>query len=274
MPKVDFAVEEMLIEDFLEGVPCNRWEENRRTYGPAWETAYRKEGYDPQASVRGFLPPTFGPPFRGIPVPVHGDPHPANLIIMTRGRMGVVDYGRVGIVTKQDLTLLNDLVFAIYAQNPERTTEALLRLGNLSHLEGKRRVALERDIGNYVRECRHQPFDYWLVEMSRIQLRHGIPSPDTFTLIACFAILANRVASMFFPNASTLDLVGAEIREGMRQQMLERFTKVDPFPFLYELSLRVQQAPSDAARVIQHPVDALAEIIETLVTPLREKQPA
>ena len=69
-------------------------------------------------------------------------------------------------------------------------------------------------------------------------------------------------------------LVGAEIRAGMRQQMLERFTNVDPFPLLYELSLRVQNAPRDAAKVAQHPVGALAEIIETLVAPLRERQAA
>jgi hypothetical protein len=181
---------------------------------------------------------------------------------------------RVGIVTKQDLTLLNDAVFAVYARNPERTTEALLRLGNFSLPPGKRRQALEHDIANYVRECHHRPFDYWITEMSRIQLRHGIPTADTFTLIGCFGVLANRVAQLFFPGSSTLDLVGAEIRAGMRQQMLERFTNVDPFPLLYELSLRVQSAPSDAARVVQHPVDALAEIIETLVAPLREKQAA
>jgi ubiquinone biosynthesis protein len=263
VPEVEFACEELLIEQFLEGVPCNRWDE-----------AYRKDGYDPQESVRGFLPPTFGPPFRGIPVPVHGDPHPANLIIMTGGRMGIVDYGRVGIVTKQDLNLLNDAVFAVYASNPERATEALLRLGNFSFKSEKKRRAFEQDIARYVRECHSRPFDYWITEMSNIQMRHGVPTADTFTLIGCFGVLANRVAQMFFPGSSTIDLVGAEIRAGMRQQMLERFTNIDPFPLLYELSLRVQNAPRDAARVVQHPVDALAEVIETLVAPLRERQAA
>lgn len=261
VPEVEFAVEDVLVEEFLEGVPCNKWNER-----------YRVEGYDPQASVRNFLPLTFGPPFQGKPVPVHGDPHPANLIIMTRGRMGVVDYGRVGMVTKQDLTLLNDAVFAVYAHNPERTTEALLRLGNFSLPPGKRREALERDIAAYVRECHHRPFDYWITEMSRIQLRHGIPTADTFTLIGCFGVLANRVAQLFFPGSSTIDLVGPEIRAGMRQQMLERFTKIDLFPLLYELSLRAQQAPADAARVVQHPLDSLAELIDTLLAPLRKQQ--
>jgi predicted unusual protein kinase regulating ubiquinone biosynthesis (AarF/ABC1/UbiB family) len=261
VPEILFASEELLVEQFLEGVPCNRWEEH-----------YRAEGYDPQESVRSFFLQTFTPPFRGIPVPVHGDPHPANLIIMKDGKMGVVDYGRVGMVTKHDLKLLNDILDAIYTGNPELTIEAVLRMGNMSLLQGKRRVAFDKDITNYVKECRDQSFDYWLVEMSRIQLRHGIPSPDTFTLIACFAILSNRVGQLFFPDSSAFDLVGPEIREGMIQQMMERISHIDPIPFLYELSLRSKDAPVDAAKVLQDPLAALTEVSEAWAAPLKKNQ--
>ena len=47
VPDVEFACEEMLVEEFLEGIPCNKWDER-----------YRAEGYDPQASVPNFLQPT------------------------------------------------------------------------------------------------------------------------------------------------------------------------------------------------------------------------
>ena len=263
VPEVMFACEDMLIEEFLEGVPCNRWEES-----------YRKDGYDPQASVRSFLPPTFGPPFRGIPLPVHYDPHPGNLIIMKGGRMGVVDYGRVGTPTKQDLRLLTDAVFAVYARNPRRTAEALLRLGNYSFTKENRRLAFERDIAAYVEECRYCPFDYWITQMSRIQLRHGIPTSDVFTGIGCFGVLANRVAQMFFPGSSTLDLVGPEIRAGMEKQMAERWRNIDLFPLLYELSMQAQQFPQRAAGVIEHPLESVADALGTVFEPFLEKKAA
>src|SRR3989344_1680121 len=260
VPQVEFAAEDVLIEEFLEGIPCNKWDER-----------FRQDGFNPQESVRNFLPVVFGPPFRGVPVPVHGDPHPANLIVMKEGRMGIVDFGLVRRIAKHDLDLLNDAVFAVYAQNTERTVEVLLRAGGHTFTNEKKRRAFEREVAMYIEECQHQPFDYWLIELGRILMRHGVPTLEVFTLISRFGVLGNKVAQMFFPGSSTLDLVGKEIRAGMQQQMFDRMKNIDLFPLLYELSLRAESAPRDAARFVQHPLETIAEMLETVFAPLRTK---
>jgi len=257
---VEFASEQVLIETFLEGVPCNRWDER-----------YREEGYDPQASARALLTETFGPPFQGIPVPVHADPHPANLIIMKRGRMGVVDFGLVGRISQREIDLHNDCVFAIYAQNVERAVEALLLVSNYTFPNEKKERAFVRAVARFVKECRTQPFDYWLLEMGAIVMRHGIPAPAVMALLCRFGVLGNSVVQMFFPGLSTIDLVGEQIRAGMRKQMLDRLANIDPVPLLYELTLRAEQLPRDAAEAVRHPLETLAEAVETVFGPLRAK---
>jgi predicted unusual protein kinase regulating ubiquinone biosynthesis (AarF/ABC1/UbiB family) len=258
IPEVEFASEELLVQDFLPGVPCNRWHER-----------YRAKGYDPEASVRALLTETFGPPFKGIPKPVYADPHPANLIIMKGGKMGIVDFGLVGKVTKRELDLMNDAVFAVYVSDTKGVVDALLRQTDFRFKSEAKRLAFERDIEKYVRECRTRSFDYWLIELAKILVRHGVPAMDTFTLICRFGVLGHRITQMFFPGASTFDLVGAEIRAGMWYRSLGMMLEADPVILMRELALRVQRLPNDMAEVVRDPVGVLARTVQTIFEPMR-----
>src|SRR3989338_8190999 len=263
IPEVIFDSEEVLIEEFLEaGVPCHKWDE--RLVG---------QGYDARLSIRNLLTHTFGPPFRGIPVPIHGDPHPANILILPKGKAAFVDFGLVGEISEADLGLFNAVVFAVYAQNAKLTAEALMMLGGNPLRSEAKQLAFERDVARYVRACQTQPLDYWLFELGEIVIRHNIPTPEVFTLICRFGILGNAITQMFFPGWSTIDLVGREIEMGMLYQLFDRIRHLEPsalFPVAYRAVMRIERAPLDAAKFIEHPVATIAEILETLFGPIRK----
>lgn len=218
VPEVRFVSSDMLIETFIDGIPCNRWDER-----------YRKEGYDPQESVRAFIPPMFGPPMRGIPVHMQGDPHPANLLFLRKKRegipagMGVVDFGRVRLVTKPELKMLNTAMFAVYAGKTDELVKVLLEEmgGGFSFSRERRLRAFKRDIGRYVKACRNESMDFWLIQLSRILLRHGVPVMDSFVYVCNFGVLASKLTHEFLPGHTVIDLVRGEIRAGMLQQVLE-----------------------------------------------------
>src|SRR3989344_4582200 len=164
-------------------------------------------------------------------------------------------------------------LFSIKPQNAKLTAEALMMLGGNPLRSEAKQLAFERDVARYVRACQTQPFDYWLLELGEIVIRHNIPTPEVFTLICRFGILGNAITQMFFPGWSTIDLVGREIEMGMLYQLFDRIRHLEPsalLPVAYSAVMRIERAPLDAAKFIEHPVATIAEILETLFGPIRK----
>jgi ubiquinone biosynthesis protein len=58
----------------------------------------------------------------------HGDPHPGNFFVEPGGRIGIVDFGRVGRIDDNLRSRLNRLLMALMREDPDRVTGALLAL--------------------------------------------------------------------------------------------------------------------------------------------------
>jgi ubiquinone biosynthesis protein len=59
----------------------------------------------------------------------HADPHPGNFFIEPDGRIGLIDYGLVGIVDTRTQEQLVDIFLAITSQDAERLVDTMLMLG-------------------------------------------------------------------------------------------------------------------------------------------------
>lgn len=58
----------------------------------------------------------------------HGDPHPGNFFVEPDGRIGIVDFGRVGRMDDSMRSRLSRLVMALISKDPDRLTKSLLAL--------------------------------------------------------------------------------------------------------------------------------------------------
>src|SRR5579862_366022 len=58
----------------------------------------------------------------------HGDPHPGNFFVEPGGRLGIVDFGRVGRIYDNLRSRLDRLLMALVREDPDRLTTALLAL--------------------------------------------------------------------------------------------------------------------------------------------------
>jgi ubiquinone biosynthesis protein len=59
----------------------------------------------------------------------HGDPHPANILVLDDGRLGLVDFGLAGTLTDEDLTRLTRLFVDVATENVAAIPRRLADLG-------------------------------------------------------------------------------------------------------------------------------------------------
>src|SRR4029079_5946043 len=59
----------------------------------------------------------------------HGDPHPANILLLDDGRIGLVDFGLAGRLTDEDMTRLTRLFVDAATENVEALPRRLAELG-------------------------------------------------------------------------------------------------------------------------------------------------
>jgi ubiquinone biosynthesis protein len=63
----------------------------------------------------------------------HADPHPGNFFVEPGGRIGLIDFGMVGVVDERTQEHLVRLLLALTSQDADRLVDAFLELGVTSH---------------------------------------------------------------------------------------------------------------------------------------------
>ncbi len=86
-----------------------------------------ESGFDRKKLAKSILDASFHQLFTdGL---FHGDPHPGNLLVLPDGRIGLIDFGLVGRLTKQMQETLILLVLAIGLSDPDTVARLLYKVG-------------------------------------------------------------------------------------------------------------------------------------------------
>ncbi len=153
----------------------------------------------------------------------HGDPHPANVLVLGPDRIGLVDFGQAGKLTEDDMTKLTALFIDAAAENIEALPK---RLSDLGVRYDKRR---EAEFVGYLRELYARYYGVRLADIDPLQaIREAFELIYTMNLHlpARFVMLDKAIA--------TLGSVGAELypdfnvfeiaKPYARALVVERFT--------------------------------------------------
>lgn len=137
MPAVheELCTEHVLVIEWLDGV-------NLRAAGPL----IKDKGLDRAALARALLRSmvyqiTEGGVF-------HADPHPGNVLLLTDGRLALLDFGSVGRLDAQQRAALQSLLFAVGRGDPAALRDALLEL--LTRPDDIDEQQLERALGRFM----------------------------------------------------------------------------------------------------------------------------
>ena len=105
----------MLTLEYLEGVQLADLELEETALDARRELAYRVTDTWMEMIFRhGFF---------------HGDPHPANVLVLDGGRIGLVDFGLVGKLTDEDMARLTRLFIDAATENVDALPRRLAELG-------------------------------------------------------------------------------------------------------------------------------------------------
>ena len=78
----------------------------------------------------------------------HADPHPGNVLLLTDGRLALIDFGSVGRLDAQQRAALQNLLLALGRADPAALRDALLDL--LTHTDDIDEQQLERALGQFM----------------------------------------------------------------------------------------------------------------------------
>jgi ubiquinone biosynthesis protein len=188
----ELCTEHVLVIEWLDGV-------NLRAAGPLIEA----KGLDRAALARALLRSmvyqiTEGGVF-------HADPHPGNVLLLTDGRLALLDFGSVGRLDAQQRAALLNLLSAVGRGDPAALRDALLEL--VTRPDDIDEQQLERALGRFM--ARHLAGGAATAEMftdlfrlaSRFEL--SIP-PEVATVLRALGTLEGTL-SLLTP---TIDIVG------------------------------------------------------------------
>jgi ubiquinone biosynthesis protein len=153
----------------------------------------------------------------------HGDPHPANILVLDDGRIGLVDFGLTGKLSDDDMAKLTRLFIDAATENVDAIPR---RLGDLGVRYPKER---EEEFTAEIRELFYRYYGARLSEIDPIQvIREG------FALIYSMNLRLPTRFVMLDKAIATLGSVGIDLYPGFnvfevarpyaRALMLERFT--------------------------------------------------
>jgi ubiquinone biosynthesis protein len=153
----------------------------------------------------------------------HGDPHPANILVLAPDRIGLVDFGLTGKLTDDDMSKLTRLFIDAASENIEALPK---RLGDLGVRYPKER---EEQFVAELRELYYRYFGASLQEIDPIQVIR-----EAFSLIYTMNLRLPTRFVMLDKAIATLGSVGIELypdfnvfevaKPYARDLMLERFT--------------------------------------------------
>ena len=153
----------------------------------------------------------------------HGDPHPANVLVLSPDRIGLVDFGLTGKLTDEDMSKLTRLFIDAASENIEMLPR---RLSDLGVRYPKNR---EEQFVSELRELYHRYYGASLQEIDPLQLIR-----EAFALIYTMNLRLPARFVMLDKAIATLGSVGIELypdfnvfevaKPYARDLMIERFT--------------------------------------------------
>ncbi|MBI3972987.1 MAG: AarF/ABC1/UbiB kinase family protein, partial [Chloroflexi bacterium] len=133
----------------------------------------------------------------------HADPHPGNLFVEPDGRIGLIDFGMVGVVDEATQEQLVGILLAITSEDTDRLADALLEIGVARGRVD--RDALTRDLRGlftryYGRTLGEVALGPLLEQAFAIVRRHRLQLPPRLALLLKTAMMSEGLGTTLDPS--------------------------------------------------------------------------
>lgn len=184
----------------------------------------------------------------------HGDLHPGNVFLEDDGRLGIIDFGMVGRLSRPMREKVVDVIFSVLREDLEGVARIWYSLG--TPIRAVNYTKFEADVVNILEKYAvGRPMDDidiggFLRELAQGAVHHGIRLPTDFTMMFKAMVttegLARQVASGVNPIAAARPYIEETIKERYSVDRLKS-RAVTELVYLSELS---QQLPGRVDRLL------------------------
>ena len=237
-----YTTPRLLTLERLEGVQLRDLDLTTRTPEQRRELAYRMtDAWMTMIFRHGFF---------------HGDPHPANILVLEDGRLGLVDFGLAGSLTDEDMTRLTRLFIDAATENVAALPRRLAELGVRypKEREGELRVALEELYYRYY-GARLSEIDPIQVIREAFELIYSmnLRLPTRFVILDKAIATLGAVGVELYPDFNVFEVA----KPYARGLMAERFSP-------RRVSLRLQKEARELAGIARELPYQLHDLLEEL----------
>ena len=208
-------------------------------------------GVDRQQLARHVLEASFQQLFKdGL---FHGDPHPGNIIVMEGNRIGLLDFGLVGRLTKQMQESMIVLVLAISLRDPDTVARLLYKVGvadqriNLHHFRQEIHDILERYLGRKLSEVDPGVLMRELVDLA---MKYKIKIPKEYAVLSKASATTEGIVRQLDPE---LDVTQAALPYA-KQLLYDRYSPASMsggfLRVLLQLQGFLQDTPQQLAQIL------------------------
>jgi ubiquinone biosynthesis protein len=186
----------------------------------------------------------------------HGDPHPANILVLDDGRIGLVDFGQAGKLSPDDMARLTGLFIDAANENVEALPRRLAALG-VQYPPGK-----EHEFTAELREVYDHYYGVSLAEIDPLQVireafgliyRMNLHLPARFVLLDKAIATLGAVGVELYPDFNVFEVA----RPYARELMLDRFKPS-------RLAARARIEARGLSRVLLDAPYQVADVLEEL----------
>jgi ubiquinone biosynthesis protein len=186
----------------------------------------------------------------------HGDPHPANILVLDDGRIGLVDFGQAGKLSSDDMARLTGLFIDAANENVEALPRRLAALG-VQYPPGK-----EHEFTAELREVYDHYYGVSLAEIDPLQVireafgliyRMNLHLPARFVLLDKAIATLGAVGVELYPDFNVFEVA----RPYARELMLDRFKPS-------RLAARARIEARGLSRVLLDAPYQVADVLEEL----------
>ena len=209
------------------------------------------ETYDRKKLARNILDASFHQLFTDGAF--HGDPHPGNVLVLPDGRIGLIDFGLVGHLSKQMQETLILLVLAISLRDPDTVARLLYKAGapdnriNLQQFRLDIHQILESYIGLKLSEVDSSTL---LDDLLGLALKYKIKVPKEYAVLSKAAATTEGILRTLDPD---LDIAEAALPYA-KQLLWERYNPTSmsggAMRMLLQLQGFLQDTPQQLSQIL------------------------
>jgi ubiquinone biosynthesis protein len=210
-----------------------------------------ESGHDLELVARRIIEAAFRQLFeKGI---FHGDPHPGNVLVLAENRIGLIDFGLVGRLSRPMQDVLVLLVIAVALRDPGTLARLLNKVGipdqhaPIAAFRADIQSILDRYLGLTLDEIRATSL---LRDLLDLALRHKIKVPKEYAVLSKAAVAVEGIIRRLYPKLDILE-VGLPYA---RELLVSRLTPGDAggavMKSLLSLQTLAQDVPAQLAQIL------------------------